>query len=514
MQFRVCSLLAVAMCAPLVPSARAQVAAAPALLNFQGRLTGASGASVPDGSYSIRFSLWDTASGGTAATNEKWSQTVGSVTVKDGVFAVLLSGFPSGVFNSNLWMETKVGADNPMTPRQQMVSVAYAMKANTVPDGSIGAAQIASGAVGKDQLAADAVNNVAWSLSGNNLTDPTKQFLGTSNNNPLIFRGNGVERMRLTAGGNLGIGTTTPAGPLHIVSAGLPMVQLDGSHTIGTWLNLNNTTTGGNNWSLISTGSGSGEGAGNLLLRNTTASRVVLTLLGNGKVGVGTTSPVQTLDVNGGMNLTGGIIQRGGAPLTTTTDLGLYSEVPGNWVRFVTNGGAFQWYADGGTGGTGIMTLSPTGNLTTNALTLLGGADLAEPYHIAPAADLAPAPGMVVAIDPNNVGKLRVADRAYDPSVAGIVSGANGIAPGITLQQKGTVADGNLPVASAGRVWALCDADANGAIRPGDLLTSSDTPGHAMKATDRERRDGAVIGKAMSGLTSGKGLVLVLVGMK
>ena len=48
-------------------------------------------------------------------------------------------------------------------------------------------------------------------------------------------------------------------------------------------------------------------------------------------------------------------------------------------------------------------------------------------------------------------------------------------------------------------------------IKPGDLLTTSEVPGHAMKATDRERWDGAIIGKAMSSLESGEGLVLVLV---
>ena len=64
-----------------------------------------------------------------------------------------------------------------------------------------------------------------------------------------------------------------------------------------------------------------------------------------------------------------------------------------------------------------------------------------------------PIPGMVVAIDREHVGQMRVAARAYDRTVAGILSGANGIAPGITLRQKGTVADGTHPVASIGRVW-------------------------------------------------------------
>jgi hypothetical protein len=55
-------------------------------------------------------------------------------------------------------------------------------------------------------------------------------------------------------------------------------------------------------------------------------------------------------------------------------------------------------------------------------------------------------------------------------------------------------------------------ADAsNGAIHPGDLLTTSGTLGHAMKVTDHAKAQGAVLGKAMTGLSAGKGTVLALV---
>ena len=95
-----------------------------------------------------------------------------------------------------------------------------------------------------------------------------------------------------------------------------------------------------------------------------------------------------------------------------------------------------------------------------------------------------------------------------------IISGAGGVNVGLTLSQEGTVADGDHPVAMAGRVWTWCDADANGPITAGDLLTTSGTPGHAMKVSDRDRAGGATIGKAMSSLESGKGLVLVLVNLQ
>lgn len=78
-------------------------------------------------------------------------------------------------------------------------------------------------------------------------------------------------------------------------------------------------------------------------------------------------------------------------------------------------------------------------------------------------------------------------------------------------QQGNGVASGATPVALTGRVYCYVDADF-APVRPGDLLTTSATPGHAMKA-DPAQAAGATIGKAMTALESGKGLVLVLVNL-
>jgi hypothetical protein len=154
------------------------------------------------------------------------------------------------------------------------------------------------------------------------------------------------------------------------------------------------------------------------------------------------------------------------------------------------------------------------GHTSTPVLEITGGSDLSEQFEVRHSrANSIPSPGMVVCIDPEHPGELTVATMAYDRTVAGVVSGAGGVAPGMLMSQKGSVADGKYPVALTGRVWCLADAS-YGAIRPGDFLTTSDTPGHAMKAVDRERAYGAVIGKAMTSLESGQGLVLVLVNLQ
>ncbi len=163
--------------------------------------------------------------------------------------------------------------------------------------------------------------------------------------------------------------------------------------------------------------------------------------------------------------------------------------------------------------GTATITLdadtSGDGVITAGVLQITGGADLVESFDTREASI---EPGSVLVIDPSAPGALRLACSPYDERVAGVASGANGVRPGLRLGQAGTL-DGDTPVALTGRVWVRSSAE-NGAIEPGDLLTTSATPGHAMRATDRERAFGAVLGKALTGLTDERGMVLVLVGLQ
>jgi len=152
------------------------------------------------------------------------------------------------------------------------------------------------------------------------------------------------------------------------------------------------------------------------------------------------------------------------------------------------------------------VTISSAGDVSVKNLTIRGGADLAEPFELS-TVDIAK--GSVVVIDDEHPGKLKLSTEAYDTRVAGIVSGANGVNPGISLHQEGLL-EGGENVALSGRVYVHADA-AHGAIRPGNLLTTSDTAGHAMKVSDHTRAQGAILGKAMSGLDEGRGMVLVLV---
>jgi hypothetical protein len=152
------------------------------------------------------------------------------------------------------------------------------------------------------------------------------------------------------------------------------------------------------------------------------------------------------------------------------------------------------------------------GETYTPVLHITGGADLSESFEVR-SSDAAPIePGTVVCIDPERTGELRVCESAYDAAVAGVVSGAGGVATGMLMGQAGTLADGDHPIALSGRVYVRADASQQ-PIAPGDLLTTSGRPGRAMRASDPARRSGATLGKAMSALDAGEGLVLVLVNL-
>jgi len=227
-----------------------------------------------------------------------------------------------------------------------------------------------------------------------------------------------------------------------------------------------------------------------------------------GGVGIGTGSPVAALDVRGSLNVTGPLTV--GDNFIATIGCGDfkigYSSRRGSPGRALSDEGTFLGLNCCGDWAT---TYVGGGNVSVCTLTVRGGCDISEPF---PTAGGQMEKGTVLIIDEEHPGQLKISERAYDTRVAGIASGANGINPGISLRQEGAM-DAGQDVALSGRVYVQADA-AFGAIKPGDLLTTSDTPGYAMKVTDHSKAQGAILGKAMSGLNTGKGIVLVLVSLQ
>lgn len=196
---------------------------------------------------------------------------------------------------------------------------------------------------------------------------------------------------------------------------------------------------------------GIGSEGDNLHLR--AGGRTRLFISSDGKVGIGTNKPKRKLDVNGNVHVNGNI--------HVTKDI------------------------------------------------FLENADCAEEFDIIDE-DKVVDPGTVMVL--NESGQLAVSGEAYDKKVAGIISGAGDYKPGIVLDRQPSQHK-RLPVALMGKVYCKVDA-AFGPIEVGDLLTTSPTSGHAMKADDPLKAFGAVVGKALQGLTEGQGLIPVLVSLQ
>lgn len=314
-----------------------------------------------------------------------------------------------------------------------------------------------------------------------------------SSSTPWAINGTAINS---TNTGNVGIGTASPLAKLTVHGTVENTTLADGV------VRINTAVDGTFGFGHTITMDGDEINGWNTLNLNPDAANNILMVGGGGRVGIGSTAPATRLHVEGGSDAeptSGGFLTLGS---TNSSNL----VFDNNEIMARTNGVPSTLYLnfDGGT-----VDISGADVTKVKVLEVVG-ADLAERFPFTDGER--PEPGTVVMIDETNAGHLCTARGAYTRKVAGVISGANNLPAGSIM--------GNLPghadapaLALSGRVWVRCDASAT-AIEVGDLLTTSDTPGHAMTATDVARSHGAVIGKAMTALPRGKsGLVLVLVNL-
>jgi hypothetical protein len=246
------------------------------------------------------------------------------------------------------------------------------------------------------------------------------------------------------------------------------------------------------------------------------AWRNIILANNGGNVGIGTTAPGAKLDISG----SGGANQCC-APVRPTLSLAEASSAQNRqaWLQF-HNGGEAEAYirlAGGGPAGSGRegerrLEIGDSQGVNTG-LTVQGdirllGADCAENFDVSEAETAEP--GTVMVIDQE--GTLKPSEQAYDKRVAGVISGAEGYKTGIVLDEQESEAD-RMPVALLGKVYCKVDAR-HSPIGVGDLLTTSSTPGYAMKADYPFKAFGAVLGKAVRPLKEGQGLIPVLVALQ
>lgn len=512
---------------------------------YQGKLDKLS---VPANSNcNFQFSLWDAAAGGTQVGS---TFTINGLTVANGLFTTQLD-FGSGIFTGNArWLEIAVqcagdGGFTSLAPRQPLAAAPYAMYAL---GGSTGITlPYANSANSPSQTAFDITNTATTGLfhGVHGKTNSTTQ-------NACGVRGDGLATSGLTSGVQ-GYATASPSGTGIVGIGAANGAYFQGQGTAGNGLQAYGTGAGYG----VYAGSGAGGTAvygssGGTAVRGASTggtgvrgSGVDYGVHGESGAGFGvfgeyygfippsgTSAGVwgSTNSTNAGSAGVRGEAAGGrGVEANATSGTGLYAtsvsgagvfgtSTSGDGVGGSTSGafrsGVFGYCSNAsGWGGyfnntAGGLALVADGRAQVKVLEILG-ADLVEKFE---SHDHETEPGTVVVIDEVEPGKIRASSEPYDPKVAGVISGANGIGHGIYMGQ-GSQLDGDTPVAMTGRVYVKCTTE-NGPIRPGDRLTTSAITGHAMRATDSSLSDGAVIGKAMGSLDAETGLVLVLVNLQ
>lgn len=501
--------LAAVLLAALGP---ARVAAdVPMILHYQGTVQ-MSGSTYHGMGY-FKFALINAAGTTTHWSNDD-SSSGGSepgnavpIPVDNGYYSVLLgntslsgmtTNVPYRIFRENervwlrIWFSHNTVTFEHLEPDQRIAAVGYAMVAQTVVAGGITASAIADGAVTAEKLAANAINSTVIPddlelgdhfTSGSlkiwpEIPDYGSQYptiLLQGNSGKLALRGDVVSESAFNA--VIGNPCSSMATPKSVAT-----VRAETYGGLVVTYDENEVTS-----ALVGTKTGAGG--------------VVKLYQQSGQPGAELTGDEGGSDSGGQLTL----YQH------TANRLGIEMDADAGGSN---GGGRLALYK--GDGSTSSIVLraeddSGCGRITTQVLEITGGCDLSEQFNIRPCAGKVE-PGMIVCIDAERPGELRVSARAYDPTVAGVVSGAGGVNPGMFMGQRGTVADGEHPVALTGRVYCQVDAGL-GAIKPGDLITTSTTRGHGMKA-DPAKAAGAIIGKAMTPLKEGRGLVLVLVSLQ
>jgi len=505
------------------------------------------GGQLADGEYDLRFSLYDLARGGAPVAAPI---TQSRLNVTNGLVSVTLD-FGAAVFSGeSRWLEIEVRAEGEeafasLAERQLITPAPYALHAlsaevaSTVASGAVTAPDIATGQVVKS---INGLTDAVTLAPGLNLS-----LNSVGNTIQVDAAGNGTLRLEGPesggTGGRLFFGawpsSTTYVGELIddaiflVAPAGVGIGPGNLGIHLANWAEATHALTVGGEILARPQGGFVPGSAATLFLGDANNSIQAvwgeglslsvwqgangLHLKNGGNVGIGTTDPQQRLDVAFGNAQVRGSDSFAGPGSVATLYLGdavhylratrEYGLSLGTWPV----GDAITVREPDGRVGIGTTEpearLDVAGTTRTAVLEITGGSDLAEPFEVSDRNPITA--GAVVVIDEGNPGRLRLSTEAYDKRVAGVVSGAGSLKPGLTLSQAG-VTDQGVPVALSGRVFVLADA-AEAAIQPGDQLTTSATPGHARKVTDYERGRGAVLGKAMSSLEAGRGLVLVLV---
>jgi hypothetical protein len=396
-------------------------------------------------------------------------------------------GIPADIFLAGLARWVGVGIEGESEqPRFMLLTVPYALRAREAD--TLGGRTASEFVTVTGDSGGSTTTKAA--AEGGEGTDPTIQ--ATVNKIPKFTSSGGAidDSNMIDVSGNIGIGLTSPLARLHV--SGSVRVQGGGSVTSPT-LQVNHDDMGF-----------FGPAVNTLAAVTTSVERMRITAAGD--VGIGTTSPLAKLQVNGTIRSGGGSATAPGLQVNHD-DMGLFAPAL-NTLGFATN--SVERFRISSTGNVGIGTTAPSTKLHVAGDVTIDGNIAAKYQDVAEWVETVEpiANGTVVIVDPNRSNHVVPSDREYDTRVAGAVSPQ----PGLILGDKG---DNKVMVAQSGRVRIKVDATF-GPIAIGDLLVTSPTAGHAMRSEPVRvgdatfHRSGTLVGKALEPLANGRGEILVL----
>lgn len=192
-----------------------------------------------------------------------------------------------------------------------------------------------------------------WSTTGTFGTNPANNYIGTNDAIDFVLRTTGTERMRISAGGNVGIGTAAPNAPLQFSNSAVnrKLVLYESANNDHQFYGLG-INSGTFRYQVDATGADHVFFAA----ANATSSNELMRIKGNGNIGIGTSSPTKQTEIIGAANaspVTLVIGNRGGfgpAAMEFVSDYGAANQWRPGYIRSNDVGsftGALEFYTNG-----------------------------------------------------------------------------------------------------------------------------------------------------------------------